>query len=73
MTDYKSEILSIFEDNICIGFMARRSVILGLSNEIPDGWMITKDIKNPVWKGNYSIRKKAKEELNQAPIEAGIK
>jgi len=56
---YKHEIKTVYENDICMGFIARRSVIHGMAQEINNGWMFTKYIIAPLWIGNYPTRKRA--------------
>lgn len=57
------EIISIFENDTCIGFMCRRSVVFGFMLGVPDGWVITKSMLNLIWEGNFATRKEAIEYL----------
>ena len=51
-------------DDITIGFIARRSVILDIyPQDEPDGWMITRSVNSTRWSGNYPNRKEAREAL----------
>lgn len=60
MIEHKKEILSIFENGICIGFIARRSVIRGYALDIENGWIVVEDFSNlSEWRGNYLTRKQA--------------
>ena len=43
-----------------IGFIVRRSFLYGISDRNPNGWMITLNILNPMWVGNYSTRRAAR-------------
>lgn len=62
MTTYKKEILSVFDGDIAIGFIARRHVIYGMNQEVAPGWCIMKPLVN-LWEGNYATRKEAAEAL----------
>ena len=65
MRIYKNEIKSVFEDDICIGYIARRSAILRTTKGINDMWMYSPTIVAPMWLGNYLTRKEAIEALNE--------
>lgn len=61
MNSQNNQIKSIWHNNIHIGFIARRSSVIGCAQEIPDGWMINTDKRN--WSGNFKTRKLAREAL----------
>ena len=60
---YINSIQEVLVNDITIGFIARRSVIVGIALDIPDGWMITRSINPTLWSGNYSTRKEAREAM----------
>lgn len=62
---YINSIKEVTTDDITIGFIARRSVILGVNQETIDGWMVTKSVNPTLWAGNYTTRKEAREALNK--------
>lgn len=59
------QIKSIYEGNMRIGFIARRSTIIGCTDSIQDGWMAVEKLSYPpcFWWGNYNTRKEAAEAL----------
>ena len=60
MTEYVNEIKSVFDGSVRIGYIARRSSIIGWADHMPDGWMITFGLSYPsYWCGNYKTRKEA--------------
>ena len=63
MINYHAQIQSVFVNDIRIGFIARRSIIIGCTQEIPDGWMCTKNIVKPEWFGNFPKRKEARKAI----------
>jgi len=60
---YKKEILTVIVDDRVIGYIARRSHIRGYTSDIPDGWMITKSIVDPVWAGNFENKRLTRKAL----------
>jgi hypothetical protein len=40
MHEYRKEILTVYEDDVVIGYMARVSTIFGCSSDVPDGWCV---------------------------------
>lgn len=67
------EIITVFESDVVIGYMARRSVIAGIASGIPNGWVICGNIRVPNWIGNYSTRREAREVLQQIRREYNAK
>lgn len=57
---YLNSVHEVIVDDITIGFIARRSVIVGIHQEVSDGWMITKKITQSLWSGNFETRKEAR-------------
>ena len=57
----KTHIKEVYKGSLLLGFISRRSNIIGCAQEIPDGWMISKNKKD--WSGNYRTRKLAREAL----------
>ena len=62
---YLNSIQEVVTDGITVGFIARRSVIIGIDQHTPDGWMITKSVVKPFWIGGYKNRKDAREVLEK--------
>jgi len=62
-----NEIISVYDGDTRAGFIARRSNIIGWAMEIPNGWCVSKDLKE--WTGNYATRSNAIEELKSEIIE----
>lgn len=58
----RQEVTSIFENDVCIGFIARRCVVFGVC-EIGHRWCVTKDLKQENWGGAFCTRKQAIEFL----------
>lgn len=61
MREYRHQIKSVFENGMRIGFIARRSAIIGWACDLPDGWMIIHALSYAPcqWWGNFKTRKEA--------------
>jgi hypothetical protein len=60
------EIITVLNhNNMVVGYLARRSVIFGFAQEIPDGYVFTKSIVKPDWQGNYPTKRDAVKNLDK--------
>ena len=62
MPTYKKEVLSVYEGNTSLGFIARRHIIYGIHQNDAPGWCVMRPLVN-LWEGNYKTRKEAGEAL----------
>lgn len=57
---YENEIKSVYMDDICVGFICRRSMVFGYMQEIPNYWIATTTLAAPEWEGGFEARKDAR-------------
>lgn len=75
MTTYRKEILTVLDDmDVVIGFICRRSVIFGIMQEIPDGWITGTLVRgalcfSPRQENNYATRMEARKALEALALE----
>lgn len=53
-TTYRKEITSVFEGGVCLGFIARRSVVFGVC-DVDNLWCCTPGLNEP-WRGAFANR-----------------
>ena len=57
---YVNEIKSVFQGNVRIGYIARKSAVMGCVDNIPNGWIAAPEPSyTSNWSGNYKTRKEA--------------
>lgn len=52
--EIKSEIKTVFKDNVCIGFIVDTRVLLDWCQDTPAQWSAAPDILKPVWAHGYN-------------------